>query len=267
MTDLNLARRLERAEGMANAASVEARKLVHPDVGAVWREFAGARAMFDGAESPLTQTFGVGLFDPFETREFDAVEEFFSSRGAPTSHEVCSFAAPQTMALLSERGYTPVEASVVLTRPTGDVSLTASSAISVRPIEMSEADDWSRVAADGWSAEMPEFRPFLEQMGSVLARARGVTCFIAERDGKPIATAALNLQNGVALMAGASTIPEGRRQGAQRALFETRLAYAREKGIEIAMVVTQPGSASQRNAERQGFRPRYTRAKWTRGPR
>jgi hypothetical protein len=30
------------------------------------------------------------------------------------------------------------------------------------------------------------------------------------------------------------------------------------------MVVTLPGTASQRNAERQGFRPVYTRAKWQR---
>lgn len=30
----------------------------------------------------------------------------------------------------------------------------------------------------------------------------------------------------------------------------------------LAMMVAQPGSASQRNAERQGFRTAYTRTKW-----
>ena len=119
-------------------------------------------------------------------------------------------------------------------------------------------------AAEGWAADMPEARAFLESFGALLARARGVTCFVAERDGAPIATASLNVQNGIALMAGASTIPAARRQGAQQALFDARLAFARERGIELAMVVTQPGSASQRNAERRGFRPVYTRAKWMR---
>ncbi|HEY7185656.1 MAG TPA: hypothetical protein VH436_03865, partial [Vicinamibacterales bacterium] len=59
-------------------------------------------------------------------------------------------------------------------------------------------------------------------------------------------------------------IPAARRQGAQRELLRARLAFAAAGGIELAMVVTQPGSASQRTAERQGFRPVYTRVKWQR---
>ena len=263
--DLALARRLERAEAMANAASVEARHAREPASGAQWIEVAGAYAMFDGVESPLTQTFGVGIFDRFGEREFDAVERFFTDRGASTAHEVCSFAAPETLALLSARGYSPIEASVVQVRSTTAETSQAATGITVRPTDVSEAATWSRTAAEGWAAEMPEAREFLESFGEIIARARGVTCFVAEQEGKPIAAASLNIQSGIALLAGASTIPSARRQGAQQALFNTRLAFARERGIELAMVVTQPGSASQRNAARQGFRPVYTRAKWSRG--
>jgi hypothetical protein len=74
----------------------------------------------------------------------------------------------------------------------------------------------------------------------------------------------LTVHNGVALLAGACTIPEARRQGAQLALLHARLTFAARLGVDLAMVVTAPGSASQRNAERQGFRPVYTRAKWQR---
>jgi N-acetylglutamate synthase-like GNAT family acetyltransferase len=91
-----------------------------------------------------------------------------------------------------------------------------------------------------------------------------MTCFVAERDGEVIAAGALNVANGIALLAGAATIPSARKQGAQRALLHARLRFAVERGVDLAMVVTQPGSASQRNAERQGFRPVYTRAKWQR---
>ena len=66
------------------------------------------------------------------------------------------------------------------------------------------------------------------------------------------------------ISAGAATIPEMRKQGAQGELLKARLAYAAERGIELAMIVTQPGSGSQRNAERRGFRPVYTRMKWRR---
>lgn len=260
--DVPLARRLERAEAMANAASVESRRAVEPDGGAGWIEVAAAYAMYDHPASPLTQTFGAGLFDAFREREFEAVEKFFAERGAPTNHEVCSFAAPETLSLLSARGYSPIEASVVLIRATEAAS--EESRISVRPTVAPEAGMWSRTAAEGWATDMPEARAFLESLGEVMARARGVTCFVAELDGRPIATGSLSIQNGVALLAGASTVPAARRQGAQQALFRARLDHARARGIELAMVVTQPGSASRRNAERQGFRPVYTRSKWMR---
>jgi hypothetical protein len=101
-------------------------------------------------------------------------------------------------------------------------------------------------------------------MGSITTRARGTHCFLAELDGHPIAAAALTVHNGIALLAGACTIPEARRQGAQLALLHARLTFAAKLGVDLAMVVTAPGSASHRNAERQGFRPVYTRAKWLR---
>ena len=262
--DLALARRLERAEGMANAASVDSRRECQPDVGAEWTDVSGVYAMFDGPASPLTQTFGLGLFESFAASEFARIEEFFSSRGAPTFHEVSSFVAPETLGLLGARGYSPIEASTVLVRPSSATFADDEGPISVRPIGAAEMMLWSSVAAEGWASDAPELREFLENTGVVVGRARGVTCFIAEREGQPVATAALNIQNGVALLAGAATIPAARRRGAQRELLRARLAFAAARGIELAMVVTQPGSASQRNAERQGFRPVYTRVKWRR---
>ncbi len=53
-----------------------------------------------------------------------------------------------------------------------------------------------------------------------------------------------------------------RRQGAQLALLEGRLRYAAAQGCTIGMMVAQPRSGSQRNAERHGFRIAYTRYKW-----
>jgi hypothetical protein len=72
----------------------------------------------------------------------------------------------------------------------------------------------------------------------------------------------LSLNGDVALLAGASTIPASRKQGAQLALLHARLRFAAERGAQLAMMVALPGSGSQRNAERQGFRTCYTRTKW-----
>lgn len=266
IADLDLARRLERAEGMANAAFVEARRELQPHSGATWTEIAGVYAMFDAVASPITQTFGLGIFEPFLGSHFDEVEAFFDSRGAPTAHESCSFAATETLSLLPSRGYSPIESSVVLVRPTTEPSSASSTRVVVRTAGEDDAALYSRIAVQGWSSEAPDLAPFLEEMGSITARARGTHRFLAELDGREIGAAALTMHNGVALLAGACTIPEARRQGAQLALLNARLTFAAKLGVDLAMVVTAPGSASHRNAERQGFRPVYTRAKWQRPP-
>jgi hypothetical protein len=41
-----------------------------------------------------------------------------------------------------------------------------------------------------------------------------------------------------------------------------RLRFAADQGCDLALMGALPGSASQRNAERQGFRIAYTRLKW-----
>jgi STE24 endopeptidase len=75
---------------------------------------------------------------------------------------------------------------------------------------------------------------------------------------------ALTLGGGVALLAGASTAPPHRNLGAQSALLEARLRFAADRGCDLAMICALPGSASQRNAERRGFRIAYTRMKFGR---
>lgn len=262
--DLALARRIERAEAMANAATVEAHRSLEPACDAEWTEIGGLYAMFDGPDSPITQTFGLGVFEPFLAEEFRRAEEFFSGRSAATSHEVCAFAARESLALLSARGYSPIEASTVLVSSTTRDAGPTDTPVRVRPIGRDEIPVWSRTSGLGWGSESPELASFIEGFGVVLAHAHGVTCFLAELDGAPVAAAALNISNGVAILAGAATVPDARRKGAQNALLQARLAHAAARDIDIAMIVTQPGSASQRNAERQGFRPVYTRAKWQR---
>jgi hypothetical protein len=48
----------------------------------------------------------------------------------------------------------------------------------------------------------------------------------------------------------------------QAALLEERLRYAFDHGCDLAMMVAEAGSNSQRNAERKGFRIACTRTKW-----
>jgi hypothetical protein len=264
-SDLDLSRRLERAEGQGNAEFVEMRARLFPDVGAEWIEVAGAYAMFDGAVSMLTQTFGLGLFQEITNVEMEALENFFRERGAPVFHEVSPLASEGLLTLLGERGYRPVELTSVMFRPIGrdadDMPAPGNDQINVRVIGEDEHELWAQTATRGWS-EFTEFADQIHNLSLVGAKRAGGSSFLAELDGQPVATGAMSICEGVALLAGASTVPEGRRQGAQLALLASRLRFAAERGCDIAMMCAQPGSTSQRNAERHGFRIAYTRIKW-----
>jgi hypothetical protein len=260
LSDISLARRLERTEGRGNAAFVDAQARVDPSSGAIWTSVGGTFAMFAGVGSPISQTFGLGIHLPLAEKELDTLEHFFRSRGSAVSHEVCPLAGVDVYATLTRRGYIPVELSTVLYQPIDVTTRIASNpALRVRQADQNEAALYGSIAAEGWS-EHPEVMPYISNFAKLsLACA---TCFFAEQDGRPIATAALFMHDGTALLAGASTVPAGRRQGAQNALLDTRLQTAASNGCDLAMMVAAPGSASQRNAERQGFRIAYTRTKW-----
>jgi GNAT superfamily N-acetyltransferase len=265
LSDHILARRLERAEASANARFVEAHARLKPESGAQWIEVAGAYAMFDGVSSPCTQTFGLGLFQLPTTADMDKLEAFFQNRQAPVIHEVSPLAHKDLLPMLSDRGYRPIELSSVMFLPLSERIPSIASrdvALQVRVAEKNERDLWARTSAEGWR-EFAEMAGLISELARIIAVAEGCSPFLVELQGQPIATGALSIHDGVALFAGASTIPEWRRRGAQQALLEHRFQYATQAGCDLAMIVTEPGSASQRNAERQGFRIAYTRIKWS----
>lgn len=260
--DLDLAKRLERTEGMVGASFVDARNAVSAAT-AETRTIAGTIAVFDGPDSPLTQTFGLGLFGAADDGVLSEIETFFTERGADALHEVSPHAGVDVLARLAARGYVPVELGTVLVRPIGD-PVAPSSALQARVIDPAvDGDAWVEASIAGWTAE-PGVAAFIRNLASVNVQNRAMTHYLVEHDGEPIATGSLGIHDGVALLAGASTIPAARGRGAQGALLARRLADARTQGCELAMMITNVGSQSQRNAERNGFRIAYTRTKWKR---
>jgi hypothetical protein len=264
-SDRELSRKLERTEARANASFVEARARLAPEIGAEWIEVGGAYAMYDGTESPLTQTFGLGIFDEITGRELDALEEFFKRHDAPVFHEVSPLADSSLMPLLNERGYQPVELSSILCQSLeaeNELPLTVNPNIRTRVIEIGEEEIWAQTSARGWATEMAELGDFMFNFGRISASTKGGFPFLAELDGVPVSAGMLFVYDDVALLAGVSTVPEGRRNGAQGALLAARLKFAATQGCRLAMMGASPGSQSQRNGEKNGFRIAYTRTKW-----
>jgi hypothetical protein len=133
-SDLELSKRLERAEGYACAKFAEARRRVFPESGAEWMECAGTYAVFDGTDSPVTQTFGLGIFEELSAVALDAIEKFFFlDHGAPVLHEVSPFAGIATLDLSCRRNYRPIEVSNVLFREIEQPAVTPQNHISTIP--------------------------------------------------------------------------------------------------------------------------------------
>jgi ribosomal protein S18 acetylase RimI-like enzyme len=90
----------------------------------------------------------------------------------------------------------------------------------------------------------------------------GALAFVASVEGKLVAcgTGLVIPEHRVFALCGAGTLAEFRGRGLQTALLRARMAAALEAGCEYAVVVTNGGTTSQRNAERQGFRVAYSKA-------
>jgi GNAT superfamily N-acetyltransferase len=125
-----------------------------------------------------------------------------------------------------------------------------------------EAKLWTDTSAKGWTHEHPELLGSFLQTTAISAAREQSPCFLAEFDGQPGAAGSLCIHDGVALFAGAASVPEMRRRGLQGALLRERMRYAFDHGCDLAMLVAAAGSDSQRNAERRGFQIAYTRIKW-----
>ncbi|HQU93681.1 MAG TPA: GNAT family N-acetyltransferase [Pyrinomonadaceae bacterium] len=263
--DISLARKLERTEGRANLDFVETRAKLDPLYGAGWRQIGGAYVQYDGVESPLTQTFGLGMFEEATAGHLDEIESFLKERGARVFHEVSPLADQTILTLLGERGYRPIELTSVMFR---DLSSTLASPlisnphISTRQIDESDADLWAETSARGWATIHESLAEFMLAFGKVAARTPGGHPFLAEMNGEAVGAAGFGIYDDVCILAGAATVPEARNRGVQNALLDARLQRAKECDCSLAMICALPGSQSQKNAQKNGFNVAYTRIKW-----
>ncbi len=267
LMDRLMARRLERAEARVGVSCVEVRQRETPEVAAVWHAFGGTYAIFDGATSPMTQSFGLGLFEPVTRDGMAELEAFFHARGAPANHEVSPLAGIETFALLVERGYRPIELGTVLVQRIAEpLEPRPAPGLAVRVCEGDDRAAWVDASVAGWSDD-PAVASVIRSFVEIASRNRSMVHFVVEHGGTAVATGSLGIHDGIALLAGASTIPDARGRGAQSLLLTARIAEARRRGCDVALMVATPGSTSQRNAERRGFQVAYSRTKWQRDPR
>jgi GNAT superfamily N-acetyltransferase len=272
MADRALARRLEEADGESGARFARTLAGLRPGTAATADRVAGGYAVYAGVGSPWTLAVGLGMDGPVGEGDLDRVEAFYRSRGVLTQVEVCPLADPSLLEMLGARGYRVTEFGNVLVRklaPKGSEPRApkgvegtpgAPKGVKVTAVAAGEVDEWARSVARGFAAP-EEIPPVLLGLFGTLGRVPGATPFLARVEGAIAGGGLVTIDQGLARLSGASTLPEFRGRGVHRALLQARLELAAAAGAGLATAQALPGSAAQRNAERLGFTVAYTRAK------
>ena len=195
------------------------------------------------------------------SEEFEQLAAFFRDHGDTPGVSVCPFASPSLAALVDEAGWISSEFENVLAR-TIDPAETyplPPAAVEVRIARTpDELEQWAELVRTGFAA--PEEPTAAElRLARTAAAAPDRLHLIATVDGVPAATGELRVAAGIGWLTADATLPQFRRRGAQGALQRARLELARDAGCDLAVTESLPGSASERNMERHGFRIVYTR--------
>lgn len=256
--------KLETAESLNQVSFVQSHNQLIADSQASYKKIGSGYAVFAGVDSPLTQIFGLALDGDFKAEQVDELEDFYKQRNAPVNLEVCHLSDLSLSRLLIDRGYQITEYSnVLLRRISSEDHFELSNQNLIHQVEKGEIDDYAVVISEGFleTKEIPDSFP---ELFKVCFNQPNCSIFGARKNGSPAGGGALFIQDEVALLGGASTLPEYRNQGIQTDLLKRRLAEAQALGCHWAMVTTTPGSVSQKNVERRGFQVVYARTKFTR---
>ncbi len=257
--DPALARRIELTDAWVGVESARIHAQLHPESGVAWIPVSGGYAVFTGVGSMLTQVLGLGTAGPVTGAELDEVEEFFKVRGANVSIELCPLADRSILPLLATRGYAIAGFSNMLVRRLALAPPAGGPAeCTVRHCTPTEGDLWARTVLEGFSGQMAITSENVDILLSLFHQP-GSICLIALVDGQPAGGGALSVYESVAAMYGASTIPAFRRRGVQSALIQSLVVESIDARCDLAYTLTEPGSVSNRNLERQEFRLAYTR--------
>jgi ribosomal protein S18 acetylase RimI-like enzyme len=261
VSHLALARRVERVNASALLEHVDVCQRLFPDTGAEALNVAGGVASFVGAEVVASYAVGLGLEGKVTAEDVGQVAEFYRSHGTVPRIDVCPLADPLLLEALRAHNFQLHWFTNILVRPfssADDIPL-PSPEITIREVGSDEADLWVRTVDAGFAEGRPLTEPG-RRLATLLFHCKGSRSFLAEVDGRLAGASSMFTDHGYLALSSASVLPQYRNRGIHTALIRHRLGIGRELGCDLAGFFAMPGSVSQHNAERHGFRLLYSRA-------
>lgn len=262
--DILTAARLEMAQAWRATHYARARLEHQPDPQGDTLTIGGAQVIYGGATAPVNRAIGVGMVEPVSVPTLEAIEEFYAVRGAPVRLDLCPLADAALVKLLAGRGYAVERFFTVLAlRLPPPQTEPLPPEIRITQAAPAEAQQWLTVVGQGFTEQEQPDADMLQILYPNF-HAANAHAYFAWIDGQPAGGGGMYLHGGVAEFGGASTRVAYRKRGVQTALLHHRMAAAYTLGCDLAMVMTTPGTVSQRNVQRAGFDVAYTKATLTR---
>jgi GNAT superfamily N-acetyltransferase len=269
----SLAARIDGTEGaMLREFADSVRRMGQPAT--VW-SIAGATAVLGAATSPFNKLIGLGFAGVPDVVELERIEHAHADASARLQVELSTLADPAVATLLTTRGYRLIGFENVLGKPLEKTQAQLAAGVSVDVTRPDEEALWIETLVDAFlhpdvfdgPASHESFdRAALERAYEESGGVPGMLRMLARLNGQIAGGGALFILDQTALLCGAATLPASRRRGVQASLLSARLAFAAERGCDLAVVTTQPGSVSQANVQKAGFELIYSRAVLTKDP-
>jgi GNAT superfamily N-acetyltransferase len=276
--DRALARRFESAEEMPQVHHAHADQKMRPHIGSVVEPIAGGHMIFAGLGSPIGRAVGMGFDRPVTEANFEQLENFYFSRKAPSQLDYCPLTDISLLEIARKRGYGIVELNNVLARKLDPIETfpPAPAGFTIRPGKCEEALVFSAIVRQSFFPDGGEPAGFDEMLAPLFAFPGAIT-FVAEANeaegGSPeneklvaVGAGLIIPEQKIAALFGAGTLKPYRGRGLQTAILQRRLEVATKAGCEYAVIVTQGGTTSMRNAERLGFSLAYSKATLIKDP-
>jgi ribosomal protein S18 acetylase RimI-like enzyme len=267
--DSTLAARIDRAESRLTSGAAEARRDAGLQKRVVIMPIAGGMAVYAGPAAPMNKLIGLGFDGPLDLSVLNEVEREWRDRAEPVRVELSILAHPAIGEMLTEHGYRLHGFENVLGRSLKTLEPVESKPeLTVEVVEESEAATFMDIALTSFleldgTGSGPDDSMSRDEMARLLSDfmiVPGFVRYLGRINGQPVGEAAMRLDEGLAQICGAGTLPAFRGRGMQKALLARRLADAQAAGCDFAVVTTAPGSRSQENVMRRGFELLYTRA-------
>lgn len=208
-----------------------------------------AVGIFAGDASPLSQVTAV-----LDGADLSVMPDFYRDRTKVWEATISPFAGTEVVHQVIGMGAKLQQYENVTYRTLSD--LPSKSDFDIREMTSSEERElWGKVANQGFFGDLKN--EMTEQLGFIMANMPKTSRYMAFVDGEPAGTASSFLSDGSVAFGGGAVLPQFRGKGLHAAMIAHRL-HAAPADCDVAILEATPGSTSQRNAERFGFRVGFT---------